>query len=520
MRIFANVSCEGHFRTFEIAVGAGDKTFKWLSLAISQLYAAAAPNGQLRRRDDYRGSSARAEQHAVDIIIPGNISPHPAAMISDYLRDLDTVDVTLITEMPVNKLGNPASTNWATLAFTSTEDHNSVLYDEDTADEKKFSNDSDDLAAKKSKAEFMRIVMRAQMLNEKKRAHEIRVVWQKAAALLPKLTEADAMDVQEVLFKEWAVILETFTLYAPTGSMDLREFERMCDDACVFSEKDCALLSARAFNRVIKASVNKISSLTVDNGTFLVALLVLSQIRHNDIYEKDSQVSTAEGYLSEIVSNKLRVLAQRLSYKCIPKEVFCSTEFLFRLREVYDDLVTVFEKYAARHNRDIYTSLPYENTAELLFEARLAESVSIENAEAFLQRVRSGPVNGRDLLQPPHPEEEFLFPELVEAAVLSQYDNAVRVMNGQKSLLGSPGSAAGPRTAAGGKKPAANAASTTEPATEEAEQVSSSPYPVLPSEMQIPVDILQAFTVALQKLVGTLAVVPEEVVKNRRPGYN
>jgi len=502
-------------------VGAGDKTFKWLSLAVSQLYAAAAPNGQLRRRDDYRGSTSRAEQHAVDIMLPGNLSPHPAAMISDYLRDLDTIEVTLITEMTVNKLGNPASTNWATLAFTSTEDHNSVLYDEEMADEKKSNHESEEAGAKKAKAEFMRIVMRAQMLNEKMRAHEIRVVWQKTAVLLPKLSEADSMDVQEVLFKEWAIISETFSLYAPTGTMDVKELQRLCEDADIFSEKDCALLSARAFSRVLRSSVDKISSLKMADGTFIMALLVLSQIRHNDIYEKDSLVSSPQGFLAEIVSNKLRILAQRLSYKCLPKETLCSQEFLYRLREVYDDLVTVFEKYAARHNRDIYTSLPFENTAELLFEARLAETVSPASAAVFLKRVCSGPTNGRDLIQPPHPDDEFLFPELVEAAVLSQYDNAVRVMNGQKSLLAAPGSAVGPRAAANAKKPPGppNAAALEQPQQDEEEPAVSSPYPVLPSEMQIPVDILQAFTVALHKLVGTLAVVPEEVVK-KRPGYN
>lgn len=524
MRIFANVTCEGHSRTFEIAVGAGDKTFKWLSLAVSQLYAAAAPNGQLRRRDDYRGATAQAEQHAVDICLPGNktLHPHPAAMLSDYLRDLDTVEVTLITEMSVNKLGNPASTNWATLAFTSTEDHNSVLYDEKSSDDKNWYNDSEAEAAKKAKAEFMRIVMRAQMLNEKNQAHEIRVVWSKAAAQLPKLSETDGMDVEEVLFKEWGVITETFALYAPSGSMDSKEFFRLCEHTEIFSEKDCVLLSSRAFTRVLKGAPKKISTLTMQDGSFVVALMVLAQIRHNDIYEKDSQVSTAQGFLTEILSNKLRSLAQKLSYKCLPKEVFCSMEFLFRLREVYDDLITVFEKYAARHNRDIYTSLPFENTAELLFEARLAETVNPEAAEAFLKRVRSGRINGRDLIEPPHPDTEFLFPELIEAAVLSQYDNAVRVMNGQKSVLGSPASAAGPRTATAAKKPTGPAviAAAVEPQEDEAPAAPVSPYPTLPSEMQIPVDILQAFTVALNKLVGTLVVAaPEETVK-RRPGYN
>ena len=43
MRIFVRAKCDNYERVFEIAVGAGDKSFKWLGLASAQLFAAAAP---------------------------------------------------------------------------------------------------------------------------------------------------------------------------------------------------------------------------------------------------------------------------------------------------------------------------------------------------------------------------------------------------------------------------------------------------------------------------------------------
>lgn len=525
MKVFVFVVCDGHEREFEIACGAGDKTFKWLSLAASNMWAAAAPNGALRRRDDYRGVTGNVEQHATNVVLPDGSTPHPAALIADYLRDQDSVEITLVSEMAVNSLGAPNASNWSTLAFTANEDHLGVLYDDNATSRTDVSAvETEEQIAEKSKSEFMRIIMRSQMLNDKRIAHELRTVWTKACLLLPKLREADNRPALEAIFKDWGVLQELFSLYAPTGEMDLKEFQRMCEDADVFPPRDHPMLSARAFNRIPKVYSDvhgeNISTLSIPDGTFVASLLVLAQTRHNDIYEKQSKETSPVGYLKEILTNNFRVLANVLAFKCLPKEALCSTTFLCNLRDVYDDLIAVFEKYAARHNREVYGSLPFEHFSELLYEARLTETVEISKAQELFKIVRSGPIIGRDKdLNPPHPENEYLFPEMVEAATLCQYQIMVRKSRGVTSPLAEMSSIGGtpvPSTFSPNAKkvqgsfPMRGKQETPSKSEEAAaEEAPSSPYPVLPDNIE-PVDIQTAYNMALQKLVFTLTVVPAE----------
>ena len=397
--------------------------------------------------------------------------------------------------MAVDSMGAPSFTNWATLAFTSTEDHYGALYEDSYGQSVSTNPETVMDGNTRARAEFMRIIMRGQMLNAKQRASQLRVAWQKAEVFLPKLSESDSLEVQEVLFSEWGVILEMFSLYAPEGSMDLKEYQRMCEDNDIFSARDSVLLASRAFNRIVKIANCK--TLDIQSGTFVASLLVMSQIRHNDIYERSSSMSSPAGYLRGILSTNFRSLATKLSFKCLPKEALCSVEFLSKLREVYDDLISVFEKYAARHNRDIYTSLPYEHVAELFLEGKLAETKDVDAAKDLHAMVCSGPINGRDIIEPPHPPDEYLFPEVVEAAVLTQYDFMVN-NNGLITATKPTGKAA--------KRPVPAAVDPEEDAAP------ASPYPVIPTDRE-KIDILVAFNVALQKLVATLHIVPEEPTK-------
>ena len=394
----------------------------------------------------------------------------------------------------MNNLGTPAPSNWATLAFNSAEEHYAMLYDEENG-KIKMEDDPELASIKKSKADFMKIIMRGQMLNEKLRANMLRSAWQKAEVLLPKIKEEDSMDIQEVLFNDWVIIEEMFYSYAPNGTMDLKEFQRMCEDNNIFSARENVLLSTRAFNRIIKVGGVVSNCLDISSGTFIASLLVLSQIRLNDIYEKKSTGATPAGLLKDILTNNFRVLAVKLSFKCLPKEVLSSTEFLYRLREVYDDLITLFEKYAAKNGRDIYTSLPIDNVVDLFADAKLTEGKELDTVKSLFKKVKSGPINGRDTdVQPPHPPADYLFPELIEAATLLQYERNLR-----KVQLGETANNSKAKKGGG---------------DEEVAEVKN-PYPVVPTSTPA-VDILSSFTSALQKLVHVLTAQPDEPIRKGR----
>ena len=68
---------------FEISVGAGDKTFKWLGNTASQRFATQDPNGALRRRDPVRrGMSKFSSYQSIEVTLPTGQTPHPSALLA------------------------------------------------------------------------------------------------------------------------------------------------------------------------------------------------------------------------------------------------------------------------------------------------------------------------------------------------------------------------------------------------------------------------------------------------------
>ena len=98
----------------EIVVGRGDKTFKWLGSVVTHRFSLTSnPNGSLRRREDYRGSTEHANYFIGEITLPTGEVPHPSSMIYDFLRDNDEVVIYIVTTQK--------------LSHTRTPDHSQVL---------------------------------------------------------------------------------------------------------------------------------------------------------------------------------------------------------------------------------------------------------------------------------------------------------------------------------------------------------------------------------------------------------
>jgi hypothetical protein len=87
MKIKVKARFGDYERTFEISCGSGDnKTFKWLGNVISQRFAQCVPNGTLRHRDHFRGTTQEAQHTCSEIRFQDGQMPHPTAIISDFLR--------------------------------------------------------------------------------------------------------------------------------------------------------------------------------------------------------------------------------------------------------------------------------------------------------------------------------------------------------------------------------------------------------------------------------------------------
>lgn len=423
---------------YEISCGIGDKSFKWLSLVATQRYALAAPNGALRRRDGTRCESGYGQQLASNIVLPDGSVPHPGANICDFLKDEEEVVIYLGDSLTVNKLGTATATSWSTVAFTTSEegydDSGSATHLAGSESDRKQAEEAVDplyFNANDSKcianSKFMKIIMRSQMLDYHLYARQLEEVWPGVVMLIPRVSEDEVQRLKELCFAEWGLLKELFKLYCEADGtyMNMKELQSLISDSRIFEDNVTPVIVSRTYDKIQKLlahhNVPQRSGLSIVH--FIAALLFIAQTRYNDTLEKKRVEPLPSRMLQEIVTRHLRPVAVQHRCLCLLKEVLCSDAYMLILNDTHDDLMAVFEKYASKHNRDVFTSLPLDNTADALVDAQLHAAKDVKRTTAMFAEVRKGDIVGRDRsVQPPLPEDELLFPEFVEVVSRSAYE--------------------------------------------------------------------------------------------------
>ena len=448
MKLRVRALFEGTPLYFEVPVGLGDKTFKWLGMTVSQRFAMLAPNGGLRRRDPIRrGMNDQSLHPPVQVVLPNGQFPHPQALLSDFLGDGDEVTVLLVDSSPTeSKTGlQMAPTKWSTLAFGVTgegvfageksEQGGLDQYDGEalgggvSAEDTKMAAD----------AEFMKVILKSQMINEKKIRHLVDTHWAKTIAKgMPKMTPAHEAAVKASFIDNWDVLLDVFERYAPDGRLSKSALHSILEEAAVFPAKSLSLLATRVHKRACDATQEPGEMLLHVPG-FMVALMLCAQFLHNDTHTASASASASaaassdgedgefllgnpRAALDEVFSRNLYVLAERLECFCVLKDIFTSEPILALLREYHNDLMVAFTKYAGR-SREMPVSINAQNLSELFYDGGLLdEKVDRNNTPAsyLFKEVRKGTVVGRTvdpLLGPDDipPENELTYPEMVEA---------------------------------------------------------------------------------------------------------
>lgn len=426
-------------RIFDVAVGMGDKTFKWLSLVASQRYALASPAGGLRRREEYRGATERAQHHAREIILPDGEVPHPSAIISDFLHDGEEVVIILINSMKIDpKTCSGKRSNWSTIAFTAQGNlHGSQVVDEDDDDgwyEEDSIGEGETVALEieemtlnqkmQSSAKFLNICYKSQMLNRKKLAHELETDWIKfVKSSMPNLSEMQSDAFKDIFERYWAILKAVylhFSTMTPPGSMPLDNFQQFLSECSIFPHLEIPSASVRIHKKICKAlKVGDIFTF----GCILPALILCAQARHNDTFEKNSSVQTSHDALEEIFVKNIVPLAEKMEMPMFLKEIFCSDKSLHAIRRFHDPLFLVFTKYANRA-KDMSVSIPIQQMSECLFESGLLPEGSLSITEELFEQVKSGTIFGRAESQPGDdiiPDNEFTFPEFIEVCALAGF---------------------------------------------------------------------------------------------------
>ena len=426
MKIKVIASYGNQERTFDVPCGEGDKSFKWLSNCVTQRFALSMPNGTIRRKEGLRGSTGRAQAPGTVITLSNGDSPHPASFICDFLADGEIVRMDMLKTLEVDDSGVPNQSEWATLAFTtnsmsglsmggSFSDLNDA--EEEVEDEKE---PIEVVNRRKGDALFMRAILNSQNISMKVTREEIEDRWETVHELMPKMDSDVASSLKEVMAPYWSILIEVYQNYSPMNTMMTREmtqtdFFHFVEDADIFAVSDFEVLTMRVWRRCSKAQR------AISLGEFVACILMLSQARLNDIFDKGKATLTKPVEAVEtIVGKNILKLAQNLNVSAFVRyTMFNSDRFLSKLREKHEDLFLVFEKYCAKTVREASVSLTMELMANILCDARLLnEEGAPEVAADLYTQCRGGIINGRcipdDIDMPTPPDSEFTFAEFVE----------------------------------------------------------------------------------------------------------
>lgn len=426
MKIIAKIEFDTHDRIFIIPCGTGDKSIKWLGIVATQRYTNAAPNGSLRRRDDYCGISDQTQYQVENIILPSGKPANPGMMIFDSeLKDGDEIIIKLTSKLYIHtSTGTPNHSKWSTLAFSTLNDTNEINKnldetedDMDDIDASVINFNKDEMFRLKSKSDFMRIILHSQMINPKLVMNKVDSVWSEVKMTIPKLTNTEAILIKDILASQWDVLNDLFDALSNSSIMEMENFLYLTRESEIFPPFINEAQSIKIYTRVCKyANIDKHS---FKFSSLIIALLLCAQVKYNDTL--DPSLGSMKPYESfyELLKNYLLPLAQRLKLQSVLKHEFCSDECLAGIRLMYDDLQTIFNKYASKL-QDIPTSVPLEDVTELLYTVGLQPDVNdYEKIKKILnQGVRKGSIFGpsidsfdTDIVKN---ENELSFPEFVE----------------------------------------------------------------------------------------------------------
>ena len=477
MKVIARVVLKDESREFDIACGTGEKTFKWLANAACERFALAVPNGDLRRRDDTHGITDSVQYTPSSVTMPsGKIIPS-TDIIRQHLSYGDEVIVNLMHNLGIDfDSGNPIRSAWNMNAYSVNKSSGTIEGSQETFEDSNILNHNVFIPQKgqdtdiqvRGKAEFMRLILNSQMLDTKRICCLLDDAWVTTMEAMPHLNETrkGGIELKKIFEHYFSTISDFMMIYSKNtpGLVTSEDFCLFLNDTGIFTVKDATSIGTNIHEKVSKA-LNKDSDQPepIQLGGFLAALLICAQINYNDTCEKinsklltkstaamfppENSIQSANA-LQELFQRKLLPHAVKNSeYTSILKETFCAEEMLYSLRYHHNELIRVFEKYIAMgYAKEASSSMKLEDFGTMLHEADLCHDINIckTMASDLFREVRKGIIIGRIILEPidgkplvypydPIPEDEFSYPEFVEAIARAGYYHFWNV-NGRKTI--------------------------------------------------------------------------------------
>ncbi|CAM9981897.1 unnamed protein product [Phaeothamnion confervicola] len=127
MRVLVTVVYDHHEEEYDIAVGDGRKSFKWLATAAAQRFSSRLKSSGRRRHCESVTRSGKMTNTPFGRLLPAHISTenssfhHPDSLLCDELTDGQNVFITLAQAVQLNEIGSPVLDNWMNVAFCMSE---------------------------------------------------------------------------------------------------------------------------------------------------------------------------------------------------------------------------------------------------------------------------------------------------------------------------------------------------------------------------------------------------------------
>eukprot|EP00903_Cladosiphon_okamuranus_P017255 g15900.t1 len=311
MKLRLQVVYEGKELAYDMPVGDGRMTIKWLGLAAAQYFSSTMKPRGYRRHREKAGPGKSISASAK--LLPSRVYTakaraagsstflHPEKSISEELRPGEEVSVVLTNKMAVNQLGRPIRERWMFIAFSlgdqTEEERNKAITAEYRAmanaqakQEREAEARAADLAAKKGAA--MRRMMVSQLYCPDKVERAFDRDWAQLChpVLQPidRITEdlEEQSNVKDVLLSHYVALVEVFKHYASvgsalsTGQIDIMEFSAFMHDLRGFSASKSRDLIEKSFNEAIMICRGDKTAGTMGVIDFLFCVIRLATARH------------------------------------------------------------------------------------------------------------------------------------------------------------------------------------------------------------------------------------------------
>jgi len=472
MKVTVDVNCGYERRSYELPVGLGDKTFKWLGSCASQMFSKFIPNGLPRRREDFRGVTKQSQYNIAEVVLANGEIPHPMSLLQDYVLDGDVIQVVLVKNLPIEDGGIAGTSTYQNLSNVNStvsplyvddsmylQDDNEALYGEDVGiDAAHIEVNPDDFKAKErerqSAALYMRVVLDSQMLDMSKVKSELMGCWTEVHKLMPTLSKGNTLQMKHIFEKNFSMLDALYRHYTHEENFEMSrlKFKEMIANANIYpKENEFDEITMRIY-RLVSKGETKISF-----GQFLASLILLAQSRFHNILHTVHDVTGAVESLTSLFDKFLFPLASKFRLRI--RDLLYKDNTLEQIRLMYDKLFELFEKYASKAQRDLTLSMPVQYMAEMLRDSRIIVLAEDEDepdkprqiaesiAEDLLLHSRRGYIKGRHIISeefrsendlPPAPEDEYIFPEFVEGIARATFyllDETDKIMFEEDHML-------------------------------------------------------------------------------------